>query len=194
MRDTARSRASTLCTIFFCTKLIQRQKIYIHGVRLLRHIIHTPIKRIWKQHFSINYQLDLVLNHLLKFLLLWHNLGFWLSISVRVFRIHFHKKTNYKGKGRGVKPKTRWGMIVARSRLWLWVRRVGGDSFFWGPGPTVYQWKVEPWQASPAWRGLNCCRRHYRGREGKTPLILLSHHLPTSQLAHKPGKWRLSQT
>lgn len=52
---------------------------------------------------------------------------------MRVFRIHFHKKTNYKGKGRGVKPKTRWGMIVARSRLWLWVRRVGGDSFFLGP-------------------------------------------------------------
>lgn len=75
-------------------------------------------------------------------------------------------------------------MIVARSHLWLWVRRVRGDNFFWGPGPTVHQWKVEPRQASPAGRRsmevIELLQKTLQRQRGKNTLTLLSYHLPTS--------------
>lgn len=40
-----------------------------------------------------------------QFLLLWHSLGFWVSGSVRRFRIGFHRKIGYRDERKGAMPK-----------------------------------------------------------------------------------------
>lgn len=52
------------------------------------------------------------------------------SFSMRIFRIGINQKTDYRNESRGVKLKRRWGLAIAGSYLWPWVRRrLGGGTF-----------------------------------------------------------------
>lgn len=122
-----------------------------------------------------------------QFPLLGHSLGFWVSGSVRSFRIGFHGKIGYRDERKGVMPKKERWIGSSREPPLAWgQKKNGGRHRYPGPGSRIYWWKVEPWQASSAGsrsrEGIrsSCCTRHHKGREGKIPLFLLSHQLPTS--------------